>query len=104
MLGDTVERGKPQISSSEFTTRDKRPYHCLSQKPLTIATILPPTLEEVSTLICVIFVGSSPPTADWLQTKAKPLCVQKEKVRKALEWLKKHNPHYKDIKINEQVL
>ncbi len=62
------------------------------QRPSTIATILPPSLDEISTPICVIFVGSSPPTAEWLRTKAKPLCVRREKVRKALVWLKQTLP------------
>ena len=74
------------------------------QRPSSIATILPPSLDEVSTPICVIFVGSSPPTAEWLRTKAKPLSVRREKVRQALVWLKQHNLHYKDIKINEDIL
>ena len=74
------------------------------QRPSTIATILPPPLEEVSTPICVIFVGSSPPTDEWLQKKAKPLAVRREKVQSALLWLKRHNPHYKDVLINESVL
>jgi hypothetical protein len=74
------------------------------QRPSAIASILPPSLEEVSTPICVIFVGSSPPTHDWLQKKAKPLVVRREKVRHALLWLKTHNPHYKDVIINDTVL
>ena len=74
------------------------------QRPSAIATILPPPLEEVSTPICVIFVGSSPPTDEWLQKKAKPLAVRREKIRGALLWLKRHNPHYKDVLINESIL
>ena len=74
------------------------------QKPSAIASILPPPLEEVSTPICVIFVGSSPPSKEWLQKKAKPLAVRREKVRNALMWLKNHNPHYKDVIINDSVL
>jgi hypothetical protein len=35
---------------------------CLSN----IANILPPSLEEMSMPICVVFVGSPPPTAEWL--------------------------------------
>ena len=74
------------------------------QRPSAIATILPPPLEEVSTPICVIFVGSSPPTNEWLQKKAKPLAIRREKVRNALMWLKRHNPHYKDVLIDESIL
>ena len=36
------------------------------QRPSDIANVLPPSLEEMSTPICVIFVGSSPPTDEWL--------------------------------------
>ena len=36
--------------------------------------------------------------------KAKPLAVRREKVRAALLWLKKHNPHYKNVLINESIL
>jgi hypothetical protein len=74
------------------------------QRPSDIANILPPSLEEMSTPICVVFVGSSPPTAEWLREKAKPLAVRREKVRAALIWLKSHNRHYKDITINKTVL
>ena len=74
------------------------------QRPSPISCLLPPPINEVSTPICVIFVGSSPPTDEWLQKKAKPLAVRREKVRNALIWLKAHNPLYKDITINHCVL
>ena len=74
------------------------------QRPSAIANILPPPIDEISTPICVIFVGSSPPTDEWLQKKAKPLAVRREKVRDALIWLKAHNKLYKDITINHYVL
>ncbi|KAJ7932275.1 hypothetical protein B0H13DRAFT_1857109 [Mycena leptocephala] len=54
------------------------------QQPSAIAKILPPLIDEVITPICVIFVGSNPPTSEWLQKKAKPLTVHKEKVLNAL--------------------
>ncbi|KAJ7934430.1 hypothetical protein B0H13DRAFT_2305858 [Mycena leptocephala] len=60
------------------------------QKPTAIATTLPPPIADIITPICVIFVGSKPPTADWLKNKATPLIV-KEKVQNALRWLKAHN-------------
>ncbi|KAH7931042.1 hypothetical protein BV22DRAFT_1101408 [Leucogyrophana mollusca] len=74
------------------------------QEPGALATILPPTLEEMTTPICVLFVGSSPPTEEWLRLHAKPLIVRREKVRDALVWLKEHNKYYKDIEINNRVL
>ena len=74
------------------------------QRPERIATVLPPTIDDIVTPICVIFVGSSPPTAEWLKEKAKPLSVRREKVRNALIWLKRHNQLYKDILIDNERL
>jgi hypothetical protein len=74
------------------------------QQPSAISKILPPSIDEISTPICVIFVGSSPPTNEWLREKAKPLIVRREKVRNALIWLKTHNHLYKDIVINYDLL
>ncbi|KAJ7705408.1 hypothetical protein B0H17DRAFT_1126243 [Mycena rosella] len=65
---------------------------------------LPPSIEDIITPICVIFVGSKPPTAEWLRTKATPLIVRKEKVMNTLSWLKAHNHLYKDVAINTQSL
>ncbi|KAJ7065127.1 hypothetical protein B0H15DRAFT_926039 [Mycena belliarum] len=73
------------------------------QKPSAIAKVLPPSISDIITPICVIFVGSTSPTTEWLQKKAKPLTVHKEKVLNALHWLQAHNPLYKDIKINPGV-
>ena len=61
-------------------------------------------MTEVVTPICVLFVGSSSPTREWLRTKAKPLCVRREKVRAALLWLKQHNPLYTNITIDFDVI
>ena len=72
------------------------------QRPSEIARVLPPSLDDVLTPICVLFVGSTPPTAEWLRNKAKPLCVRREKIRNALLWLQKNNPLYFDIQINEE--
>lgn len=74
------------------------------QRPSAVSQILPPSMEEMTTPICVVFVGSSPPTEEWLRNKAKPLIVRKEKVRAALIWLKKHNQFYKNIEINHTML
>ena len=62
------------------------------QRPSEVATLLPPNLSDIITPVCVLFVGSTPPTAEWLQEKAKPLCVRHEKVCTALTWLKANNP------------
>ncbi|TCD59755.1 hypothetical protein EIP91_011575, partial [Steccherinum ochraceum] len=71
------------------------------QHPERLATVLPPTIDEVVAPICVIFVGSSPPTAEWLLKKAKPLTVRRDKIRAALLWLKQHNPLYHSFTIDE---
>ena len=55
-------------------------------------------------VICVIFVGSSKLTAEWLREKAKPLVVRRDKVYKALVWLKQNNPLYSGIQINTENL
>ena len=74
------------------------------QQPQALARILPPSVPEVCTPICVIFVGSQKPTNQWLKTQAKPLIVRRERVRTALEWLKAHNPLYTDIEIDYSAL
>jgi len=58
---------------------------------LTLASILPPTIDDIVTPLCVILIGSSPPLKEWLLQQAKPLTVHCEKVRNALVWLKRHN-------------
>jgi hypothetical protein len=73
------------------------------QGPSEIAKVLPSSIDDVMTRICVIFVGSNPLTSERLQKKAKPLTVRKEKVLNALSWLKTHNPLYKDLEINADV-
>ncbi|KAJ7157830.1 hypothetical protein C8R46DRAFT_811590, partial [Mycena filopes] len=73
------------------------------QRPSAIASVLPPSIEEVTTPICVVFVGANPPTLEWIRTNAKPLIVRKERVLKALEWLCLHNHLYKDVFINRAV-
>ena len=45
------------------------------QHPSEIAKILPPSMNDLLTPICVLFVGSNPPTLGWLHEKAKLLCV-----------------------------
>ena len=55
------------------------------QCPSEIANILLPSKEEILTPVCILFIGSTPPTADWLRNKEKPLCVHCEKVWAALK-------------------
>ena len=74
------------------------------QQTSEITRLLPPSVEDIITPVCVLFVGSSPPTTEWLRQYAKPLCVRREKVRNALLWLKENNHLYSDISINHDVL
>lgn len=74
------------------------------QQPQGLIRILPPSVTDICTPVCVIFVGSQKPSNQWLKTKAKPLVVRREKVRKALEWLRCHNPLYSDVEIDYPTL
>ena len=74
------------------------------QQPDQVASVLPPAVDETLAYICVIFVGSSAPTSAWLRDKAKPLAVRRERVRKALQWLKVNNPLYRDVEISDNNL
>ncbi|KAJ6503609.1 hypothetical protein C8R45DRAFT_817889 [Mycena sanguinolenta] len=74
------------------------------QQPSNIANILPPSVEEITAPVCILFVGSTAPTPEWLREHAKPLAVNAARVRRALVWLKDHNPLYRDITINDECL
>ena len=74
------------------------------QNPSAVTASLPPTVEEITSPLCVLFVGASQPSAEWLRNQAKPLAVRGHKVRNVLYWLKSHNRYYKDIEINKSVL
>ncbi|KAJ7865848.1 hypothetical protein B0H13DRAFT_1636891, partial [Mycena leptocephala] len=82
----------------------QRTHYHLPQQPSKVADVLPPSIEEITAPVCVLFVGSSAPTAEWLREHAKPLAVNATRVRSALLWLKQHNPLYRDIKINKECL
>ncbi|KAF8557056.1 hypothetical protein OG21DRAFT_1368781, partial [Imleria badia] len=74
------------------------------QEPEQAINLLPPSIDDVVTMICVIFVGSTSPSKEWLRTHARPLVVRKQKEFSALLWLSTHNPFYKDIQINHTAL
>ncbi|KAJ7729617.1 hypothetical protein B0H14DRAFT_3097930 [Mycena olivaceomarginata] len=65
------------------------------QQPSKMADILPHSVEEITSPVCVLFVGTSSPTPEWLRSHAKPLAVNAGRVCVALQW---------DIKINEEFL
>ncbi|KAJ7754880.1 hypothetical protein B0H16DRAFT_1662829 [Mycena metata] len=98
-------REEDSASSVPFAQRGVRGHIIVyPQRPSAIAKTLPPSLSDVTTPICVVFVGSQPPTAEWLQKKATPLIVRKERVLGALNWLKIHNHLYRDVLIDKKEL
>jgi len=74
------------------------------QKVEELSSVLPPPVDDVVHPICILFIGSTPPSQSWLKEKAYPLVVRRELVRQNLIWLKAHNPLYKDVEINEERL
>lgn len=70
------------------------------QSPDSLSEVLPPLVQDVEAMVCVIFVGSSRPSTDWILSKAKPLLVRREKVRSALQWLKANNPLYRNVRVS----
>ena len=74
------------------------------QKPDNLLNVLPSSATDVSTPICVVFIGSQWPTREWLRNKAKPLIVRRERIQAALLWLKNNNELYRDILIDEMAL
>ncbi|EMD32489.1 hypothetical protein CERSUDRAFT_24138, partial [Gelatoporia subvermispora B] len=74
------------------------------QRPEPLVDVLPPLVDDMLTLICVVFVGAVMPSREWILSKAKPLAVRREKVRAALQWLKNHNPLYRHVRIADDHL
>lgn len=74
------------------------------QRPAELLKVLPPSMEEVITPVCAIFVGAHAPSPEWLKRHATPLVIRRERVRSALLWLKAHNPLYADVEINHGML
>ncbi|KAJ3846254.1 hypothetical protein EV368DRAFT_53047 [Lentinula lateritia] len=68
------------------------------QKVSFVIKVLPPSLDQLSQPVCVIFVVSSRPSDEWLRQKVRPLTVQPAKVwAAALMWLNMYNKWYKDL-------
>ncbi|KAL0563379.1 hypothetical protein V5O48_018689, partial [Marasmius crinis-equi] len=74
------------------------------QYPAQVSHMLPPSLDEMSKYVCVIFVGERKPSKEWFNKNAAPLAIRPSKVRAALKWLKIHNPLFKHIVINHELL
>lgn len=64
-----------------------------------IANVLPLTEESLCDNIKIVFVGAIPP--ERVEVK-KLLKVRRDKIYKALNWLIRYNPLYKDIKISQE--
>ena len=60
--------------------------------------ILPPPLGEISEVLAFIYIGPCQPTLE--QLKRIPLLVRRNKVAKALEWLKLNHIDYSDLEIS----
>ncbi|KAF8332955.1 hypothetical protein F5887DRAFT_822739, partial [Amanita rubescens] len=99
---------KESIGSRQSNIMAQRAYrgHTIyfPQDTQFVATVLPPPVEDIVNHICVLFVGSEPPTTDYLRQNARPLAVRPDRVRHALLWLKENNHLYRDITLNEEVL
>lgn len=71
---------------------------------LNIAESLPPSIEDIASPICVLFVEANKPSDKWLREHTRPLAVNTGRVRRALVWLKANNALYKNIMFNKDVL
>lgn len=74
------------------------------QHPEGVRKVLPPSPDELSSYICVVFVGPVKPSHEWLNEHASPLLVRQDRVRRALRFLKDNNRLYADISIDEHSL
>jgi hypothetical protein len=63
-----------------------------------IYTVLPPPIEEMDEVLAFIFTGPCQPTED--DFHRIPLLVRRNKVAKALEWLKLNHQDYADLEIS----
>jgi len=67
-----------------------------------IYTVLPPPIEEMDEVLAFIFTGPCQPTED--DFRRIPLLVRRNKVAKALEWLKLNHRDYADLEISHKNL
>jgi hypothetical protein len=63
---------------------------------------LPPPKEELDDVLAFIFTGPAQPTDE--DFKRSPMLVRRQKVLKALEWLKLNHRDYADLQISRQNL
>lgn len=74
------------------------------QHPEFLSNVMPPPVDDIISHVCILFVGSKMPDQEWLQNKARPLLVRRDRIYRALKWLKKHNCLYSDIVIDHNNL
>ena len=63
-----------------------------------IYSVLPPPIEEMDELLAFIFTGPCQPTED--DFRRTPFLVRRNKVARALEWLKLNHKDYSDLEIS----
>lgn len=69
---------------------------CFSQDVQQFATTLPHKISDLNSIVCIKYKG--------LSDKYHEFQIRSERVKRALKWLKKFNPHYKNITISEENL
>ncbi|KAL0060844.1 hypothetical protein AAF712_012383 [Marasmius tenuissimus] len=74
------------------------------QHPSATFNVLPPSLDELCKPVAVVFVGSTPPSQEWLEKNARPLAIRPARVRAALLWLIANNPLYRNVEVNHTLL
>ncbi|KDR73765.1 hypothetical protein GALMADRAFT_46687, partial [Galerina marginata CBS 339.88] len=74
----------------------------LSSPTAKVYHTLPPPVAEIDDVLAFVFMGSSAPTAeDFART---PLLVRRNKIAKALDWLKLNHVDYHDLTISQENL
>jgi hypothetical protein len=73
-----------------------------SNPTLTVYHMLPPSRNEMKEILACIFTGSAQPTDD--DFKRTPFLVRRDRVSKALDWLKLNHRDYKDLEISYENL
>lgn len=67
-----------------------------------IYSVLPPPREDMDDVLAFMYIGPTAPTPE--DFKRTPFLVRKNKVRKALDWLKLNHKDYIDVGISEENL
>ena len=84
--------------------RTKMIANCImfSNPTTELYSVLPPSREELSEVLAFVFLGSARPTDEDLQRT--PMLVRRNRVAKALEWLKLNHVDYADLNISKKNL